>query len=588
MLQRFESSLARMARRKWLALLVVGLAPLALRALLLPWLGEPDPRVQDEFSHLLVADTFAHGKLVNPVHPLWVHFESMHILVRPVYASVFPAAPGLLMAAGQVLTGHPWPGVWLAVGLMCAAVCWMLQGWVSPGWALLGGALAAVRFGVFSYWMNSYFGGAVAAAAGALVLGALPRVCRRRDWPSAAVMGAGLAILAHSRPYEGALLGVPAVAALIWMLWNRARRLRVLLPLLLVLGLAAAATLYYFARFSGNPFQLPYSLYRNSVTMAPHFIWQAPRPEPVYHHAVLRDFYTGWEMRCYHDARANRAPHGLFDKAKGYWRFYLGPFLTLPFVMLPWLWKRRRVRVLLAVGVWFALGLAVEVWHLPHYAAPALGLIVLLVILALRQLGQTAGAWPVRAVVLAALLSPVVGGSGTEPGTGDRARIRKHLESAGGRHLVLVRYSPGHDVGNEWVYNAADIDHAPVVWAREMDAESNRKLLGYFENRRAWLVEPDAPPITLEPYDPSRRPPPPFRFVKLGTEAIEVLRSPDEVRRRVQSRAATGNLSCDQWNYFFTQVTGVGPPDPAQGCFPPGQRGQPVTFEHWFGWLEKQ
>jgi hypothetical protein len=282
MLRRLEQRLAAFARRKTLAIVVVGLLPLLLRVTLLAWMPVPSPRVHDEFSHLLVADTLAHGRLVNPVHPMWMHFESMHTMVRPVYVSIFPIAPGFVMAGAQVLTGNPWIGVWLSIGLMCAALCWMLQGWVSPGWALLGGVLAAMRFGVFSYWMNSYYGGAVAAVGGALVLGALGRVVRvgKPRWPQLVLMGIGLAILANSRPFEGAIYAAPLVAALIWITWRRERQITTLVPLMLVICATAAALGYYCARVTGNPLQLPYSFYRSTFTLAPHFVWQSPRAEP--------------------------------------------------------------------------------------------------------------------------------------------------------------------------------------------------------------------------------------------------------------------------------------------------------------------
>jgi len=65
---------------------------------------------------------------------------------------------------------------------------------------------------------------------------------------------------------------------------------------------------------------------------------------------------------------------------------------------------------------------------------------------------------------------------------------------------VLVHYSPHHDVHEEWVYNAADIDHAKVVWAREIPGVDLRPLLDYFHGRTVWEVEPDSPRIELHAY----------------------------------------------------------------------------------------
>ena len=64
---------------------------------------KPYPAIHDEFSYLLAADTLAHGKLANPSPLSPDHFESMHILVQPTYASKYPIGQPAFLARSSPL-----------------------------------------------------------------------------------------------------------------------------------------------------------------------------------------------------------------------------------------------------------------------------------------------------------------------------------------------------------------------------------------------------------------------------------------------------------------------------------------------------
>jgi hypothetical protein len=236
----FERGLRALARRQTACWIGMGALVLVVRAALLPVWPIPQPSVYDEFSYVLQADTFAHGRLANPPHPLWQFFESTYILHQPTYASRFPPGPSLAMALGQVVFGHPWFGVWLSAGLLAAALCWALQGWLPPGWALLG-AFIALDLCLFTYWMNSYWGGATTALGGALVIGAWARITRARQRRYAWHLGVGAVIVVLSRPFEGFVLVMVSLLGLA----AANRSLRVWLPIGLI-GVTGASWFAYY------------------------------------------------------------------------------------------------------------------------------------------------------------------------------------------------------------------------------------------------------------------------------------------------------------------------------------------------------
>lgn len=520
-----ENFFEKLAARKTFAAVIAFLTPIAIRVILLPIFPVRPAGVHDEFSNLLAADTFVHGRLANPPHPMWFFFDTFHILQHPTYASMYPPGQGAVLAIGQIL-GNPWIGVLLSMGAMFAALVWMLQAWLPPKWALLGATLAFLQFGLFSYWMNGYWGGGVPAIGGALVMGAFPRIMRKHRPLDALLLGIGIAILSNSRPFEGIMLCVPVAIALIYWLFSkrspgwRITFPKVIAPLAGVLLLTILFIGFYNYRVTQNPFQFPHTLDDQRNVSVSSFVWGHQNPPMQYANHQFDGFYNHWTRNQYNRSWADFQRISIL-KFSRFQVFFLGTALLVPLLALPWIFFDRRMRFLLwqflfCLGVMFSV-----VWFNPHYAAPAFATFLCLFMQMFRHMrrwkidARPVGVGLSRAIVLILILAVppliyhaaqdhrmmygLVWGHANWP----RADVAAQLESTAGQHLVIVRYSyDHHNVNYEWVYNAADIDHSKIVWAREVPGVDIQPLLNYFHGRKIWLVEADKFPPQVTPYQP--------------------------------------------------------------------------------------
>jgi hypothetical protein len=527
-LSNIEVLLNGLARKRGLAAAVVGATTVLLRLAILPLVPIPLPFVNDDFSFLLAADTFASGKLTNATPSMWIHFESFHITMNPTYMSMYFPAQGLLLAAGKVLFGHPWFALLIVDGLMSAALCWMLQVWLPPTWAFLGGMLAVLRIGLFSYWINTYTGGAlITALGGALVIGSIPRLTRTMRPRYGITMAVGIVLLATARPYEGCLLCLPVAIYLgHWLLFgkNRPSRAQLFLcasfPIALIIA-AGSWMAYYDFRVFGSPLTLPYTVNRATYAIAPYYVWQSPRSEPGYRHAAMREFYHHEELKTFNRIHSISGfiPTTL-GKVTATVMFYAGMALLFPLIMLRRVLLDRRLRLLVLCLFVAMAGMVIEIFLIPHYVAPFTAIFYALGLQAMRHLrvwkprGNPVGLALCRNIVLLCCFMALVRLSigplhiritewpvsewagmwyGPDHFGTERAKIEDQLERLPGKQLAIVRYSGTHNSMDEWVYNSANIDSSKVIWAREMDAANNDKLLRYYNDRQVWLVQPDLP-----------------------------------------------------------------------------------------------
>ena len=497
-----------------LSCIAIALLVLLTRLVLLPLWPIPKPYVYDEFGYILQSDTFSSGRLTNPPHPLAPFFESIYVLQTPTYNAKFPPGQGLMLSVGQMIFDHPWFGVWLSCGLLAAALCWALQGWFPPAWALFG-SMIVLPLCISSYWMNTFWGGAVTGIGGALVVGALPRLLKRRSsapW----LLAIGSVLLIYTRPFEGCLLLAPVFLTLLFKHlsakdWS---------AILLVAVLGAGWLGYYNDRVTGSPTRLPYFEYDRQYPSTPH-LSVLPLPPPHQFAHLNFTLMDRWEREAWAKARSAAFVVTRFKNVYEMLDLFLGSILLLVPVALFWrnLVGSLRLKILWRSLLVSTLAVVIGTQYYQHYAAPILGVILILAVQAFRHLrvfefrGKPTGRFLCRATPLAMLI--LAGGyqavqlskhktiEETYPPNARMQRLEDALIQQSVANVVFVRYTKYRFPQEEWIYNRADIDNAPVVWAQDMGPKENRRLMEYFKGRAFWLLQPDENPDQAVPYDGS-------------------------------------------------------------------------------------
>jgi hypothetical protein len=164
-------------------------------------------------------------------------------------------------------------------------------------------------------------------------------------------------------------------------------------------------------------------------------------------------------------------------------------------------WKTRAALAVLAP---LLLTILLEAGPHAHYLAPGCSLLFLISMCGMRFLSLKARRF---GPALLLLFVVIVFGNGLLeffparfPNSSPRRAVLNRLKNGGGKHLVLVRYNPAQTSHFDYIYNSADIDHSPVVWAYDLGEEKNRELLNYYSDRKVWLLQPQLQSMRLTPY----------------------------------------------------------------------------------------
>src|ERR1051326_8420568 len=461
--------------------LLIAFLALAFAAVRTVAFGEPHPVwFTDDYGYLLEADTFAHGRLANPMHPMHRYFETLFVLQSPTYSAVYPPALPLLLALGRVLFGSPVIGLWIASAAVAVTLSWAAAAVASREVAWAIGVFCAVHAFVVQA-PGTIHNTTLPATAGALAIGGalrLPRV-------SAALwMGFGLALLANTRPYEGLYVAAAACAFAI----RKPRALAIAIATTIAL---MSFTLMHNHAVTGSFAQFPYTTYNARYLSAPNLIWERPFPPREYPtremeqtYRVLRHYYE--RSRNWSDL-ATAIPIRIEQMISDSLGFGIGWVDSLRlFAALPFFFGLRQRRIVLAILLFTVGVLQITWWPQPQYLAPAAALMAMLYaggMQAMIDRGEPAIAYACLFVAIGSALVLFHGAMGQIPMRDEyRLRTTEILDARKGPQLVIA-----DDRCFAVVFNGAEIDAQHTVWAHDAPKPC-AALLDYYRDRDVWRL----------------------------------------------------------------------------------------------------
>jgi hypothetical protein len=291
--------------------------------------------------------------------------------------------------------------------------------------------------------------------------------------------------------------------------------------------------LIYNHAVTGAALTFPHRLYQTQqMPDVGVFIWDHPDAEPA-----TRNPELSYQLRRFNPAVMFAPVVNLADLISAHFKLMvpqIGGFFFQGFFGLGMTWALlggqawRRPAGRLALGCFasfFLMLLTLRFFGFPHYAAAWTAPLAALIILGFRGLcvihwpGRRCTSTIVTLMLLAwsgvTLIRHTTGGYLPRLWAVSRYEVTLQLEDQTAKdqrgNVVFVMMHEGQPAFAEWVYNGADIDAQPVIFARSLGAARDVAVAKYYPTRRLWQawLTIDGELDHLTPYDPAAKSTPP-------------------------------------------------------------------------------